>query len=330
MLYAERKDWDLFWMVDPLDGTVEFIKGNGEFTVNIALMADNRPVFGVRCCVPQTDILSDSDLGAFRSCNTEADPEAEYVYAEITAGAEALPLTDCRNRPLKVAVSRSHSDGETARHLEELRKRHPDAEVLQQGSSYKLCLIAEGSVTTIRAPPRPTNGTRRPADPSSPSPAEASIRSTTPPRSGTTRSRWSTPASPAAANGSVTEPRQSPSQPYGDVPSGTSPVSYPGFSHGAALPLQARTDNYRSAASRFRSGEQLPAIAAARNIARRGVQSVEFARLLNNAFDTPRTHVLVLAYLRLDIMSLEYQRQRHSHHEKSDQPDRYQYDYKRI
>ena len=41
MLYAERKDWDLFWMVDPLDGTVEFIKGNGEFTVNIALMADN-------------------------------------------------------------------------------------------------------------------------------------------------------------------------------------------------------------------------------------------------------------------------------------------------
>ena len=92
--------------------------------------------------------FSDSDLGAFRSCNTEADPEAEYVYAEITAGAEALPLTDCRNRPLKVAVSRSHSDGETARHLEELRKRHPDAEVLQQGSSYKLCLIAEVYVRT--------------------------------------------------------------------------------------------------------------------------------------------------------------------------------------
>ena len=147
MLYAERKDWDLFWMVDPLDGTVEFIKGNGEFTVNIALMADNRPVFGV-IYVPYRKRIyfSDSDLGAFRSCNTEADPEAEYVYAEITAGAEALPLTDCRNRPLKVAVSRSHSDGETARHLEELRKRHPDAEVLQQGSSYKLCLIAEGSV----------------------------------------------------------------------------------------------------------------------------------------------------------------------------------------
>ncbi len=139
MLYAERKDWDLFWMVDPLDGTVEFIKGNGEFTVNIALMADNRPVFGV-IYVPYRKRIyfSDSDLGAFRSCNTEADPEAEYVYAEITAGAEALPLT--------VAVSRSHSDGETARHLEELRKRHPDAEVLQQGSSYKLCLIAEGSV----------------------------------------------------------------------------------------------------------------------------------------------------------------------------------------
>ena len=65
------------------------------------------------------------------------------------------------------------------------------------------------------------------------------------------------PASPAAANGSVTEPRQSPSQPYGDVPSGTSRISrfQPRCSR---FPLQARTDNYRSAASRFRSGEQLP------------------------------------------------------------------------
>ena len=295
MLYAERKDWDLFWMVDPLDGTVEFIKGNGEFTVNIALMADNRPVFGV-IYVPYRKRIyfSDSDLGAFRSCNTEADPEAEYVYAEITAGAEALPLTDCRNRPLKVAVSRSHSDGETARHLEELRKRHPDAEVLQQGSSYKLCLIAEGSVDYY---PRTTE-----------------------------TYEWDTAAGEsiiALAGGSI-------------------------YSLDDTAPLRYNKEslvNPRFACSPSASGphRQLPvrrlpfpfgrtasAIAAARNIARRGVQSVEFARLLNNAFDTPRTHVLVLAYLRLDIMSLEYQRQRHSHHEKSDQPDRYQYDYKCI
>ena len=124
MLYAERKDWDLFWMVDPLDGTVEFIKGNGEFTVNIALMADNRPVFGV-IYVPYRKRIyfSDSDLGAFRSCNTEADPRSGIRLCGDYRRSRSAPLTDCRNRPLKVAVSRSHSDGETARHLEELRKK---------------------------------------------------------------------------------------------------------------------------------------------------------------------------------------------------------------
>ena len=147
MLYTERKDWDLFWMVDPLDGTVEFIKGNGEFTVNIALMADNRPVFGV-IYVPYLKRIyfSDPDRGAFRRCDVEADTAAEYDYAEIVSGARQLPLLPHRNRPLQVAVSRSHSDGATDRHLEEVRKSHPDAEVIRQGSSYKLCLVAEGTV----------------------------------------------------------------------------------------------------------------------------------------------------------------------------------------
>lgn len=147
MLYAERKDWDLFWMVDPLDGTVEFIKGNGEFTVNIALMADNRPAFGV-IYVPYKKRIyfSDADLGAFRTGNVDADPEAEYCYADITCGAEPLPVNKCRNTPLRIAVSRSHRNEETARHLEGMMREHPGAQVLEQGSSYKLCLIAEGSV----------------------------------------------------------------------------------------------------------------------------------------------------------------------------------------
>ncbi len=224
MLYAERKDWDLFWMVDPLDGTVEFIKGNGEFTVNIALMADNRPVFGV-IYVPYRKRIYFFRLRPRRLplLQYRGRPRSGIRLCGDYRRSRSAPLTDCRNRPLKVAVSRSHSDGETARHLEELRKRHPDAEVLQQGSSYKLCLIAEGSVDYY---PRTTETYEwdTAAGESIIALAGGSIYSlddTAPP--GTTRSRWSTPASPAAANGSVTEPRQSPSQPYGDVPSGTSP-----------------------------------------------------------------------------------------------------------
>lgn len=146
MLYAERKDWDLFWMVDPLDGTVEFLKGNGEFTVNIALMADNRPAFGV-IYVPYKGIIyfCDEELGAFRA-SVEADGSAEYTYESIIREVEILPVTSGRNIPLKIAVSRSHRNEATDRHLEEVLKNHPGAEIVEQGSSYKLCLLAEGSV----------------------------------------------------------------------------------------------------------------------------------------------------------------------------------------
>lgn len=146
MLYAERKDWDLFWMVDPLDGTVEFLKGNGEFTVNIALMADNRPAFGV-IYVPYKGVVyfSDEDLGAFRA-EVRADKDAEYEYEKIIEDVEILPVTSGRNIPLKIAVSRSHRNEATDHHLDKVLNNHPGAEIVEQGSSYKLCLLAEGSV----------------------------------------------------------------------------------------------------------------------------------------------------------------------------------------
>lgn len=147
MLFAERKDWDLFWMVDPLDGTKEFIKGNGEFTVNIALMVDRKPYCGV-VYVPYKKLMyfSDPDLGSFRACGAEADPEAEFTYDRIIQGVDILPLCTERNRPPKIAISRSHNTEETFRHLEKLKKKYPGAIVIEQGSSYKFCLIAEGTV----------------------------------------------------------------------------------------------------------------------------------------------------------------------------------------
>ncbi len=146
MLYAERKGWDLFWMVDPLDGTKEFIKGNGEFTVNIALMVDNKPCFGV-VYVPYIGKLyfNDPERGAFLLDGVEADIEAEMSYERLFEGARSLPLTAERNSPIRIAMSRSHNTPETFARIESLRRLFPDAEVVEQGSSYKLCLIAEGT-----------------------------------------------------------------------------------------------------------------------------------------------------------------------------------------
>ena len=98
LLYEERRNWDLFWMVDPLDGTKEFIKGNGEFTVNIALMYNNRPEIGV-IYVPYIHKMyfAIRGVGSFRKTEVLPDPESEKSLAEILEGREPLPLVEAAN-----------------------------------------------------------------------------------------------------------------------------------------------------------------------------------------------------------------------------------------
>lgn len=148
LLYEERKAWDLFWLVDPLDGTVEFLKGNGEFTVNIALMVDNIPALGV-IYVPykQELFFNDPALGAFKRVGVVAKEDVEWVYDDLFVDAVKLPgVVRGENSPLRVAISRSHNTPETFEHIDTLRAKYPNLEVVEQGSSYKFCLIAEGSV----------------------------------------------------------------------------------------------------------------------------------------------------------------------------------------
>ena len=131
--YDERKEWGRFWLVDPLDGTKEFIKRNGEFTVNIALVENGVPIMGV-IYVPVEDILYiGSEEGAFK-------------YEAYTAGnsrKEALPLLK-GNRSYTLVGSRSHMSAETELFFEEKKKEHGSVEVLAVGSSLKLCMVAEG------------------------------------------------------------------------------------------------------------------------------------------------------------------------------------------
>jgi 3'(2'), 5'-bisphosphate nucleotidase len=130
--FSVRKDWEWCWVVDPLDGTKEFIKKNGEFTVNIALVHNNEPVAGV-VYVPAQDKMFYAVKG-------------EGAYLESVHGA-GLPL---HVRPLaqdgilKVVGSRSHNSPEVDAYVDTLRAKYPNVEFVAAGSSLKFCLLAEG------------------------------------------------------------------------------------------------------------------------------------------------------------------------------------------
>lgn len=145
--YDERRNWELFWLVDPLDGTVEFLKGNNEFTVNIALMENNVCV-GAVIYVPYFAkmYVAGCGAGSYLKEGVAPDAAADYTYEQIVADWRRLPLFDGSRERQRVAVSRSHQTPETHEHIEELRRRWPNLEVVEQGSSYKFCLLAEGTV----------------------------------------------------------------------------------------------------------------------------------------------------------------------------------------
>lgn len=143
--YEERKNWKQFWLVDPLDGTKEFIKRNGEFTVNIALIEKNSPVMGV-IFIPEKDILYFATMkdGSYRMDNVDKEAVSEMSYMDFIKGSKKLPLEESRNR-YRVVGSRSHMSKETIEFIENLKKEHKDIEIVAIGSSLKLCLVAEGS-----------------------------------------------------------------------------------------------------------------------------------------------------------------------------------------
>ena len=147
MHYEERCNWELFWLVDPLDGTREFIAGNNEFTINIALMENNVCAAAV-IYVPYLHKIyfADRGFGSYVRDGVEPSADAAYTFDEIKQGARLLPLVAERHAHPLIAISRSHNTPETFAHVEALRRRYPDAQVIEQGSSYKFCLLAEGRV----------------------------------------------------------------------------------------------------------------------------------------------------------------------------------------
>jgi 3'(2'), 5'-bisphosphate nucleotidase len=128
--WATRKQWERYWLVDPLDGTKEFIKKNGEFTVNIALIENGKPTLGV----VYAPVLSTTYVGI--------NQQAKTAYKLVDDEKSSLsPAAHQKGESWKIVGSRSHQSPA----IEELiASLDEDAELVPMGSSLKLCLVADG------------------------------------------------------------------------------------------------------------------------------------------------------------------------------------------
>jgi 3'(2'), 5'-bisphosphate nucleotidase len=126
--FAERRRWDSYWLVDPLDGTKEFINRNGDFTVNIALIQHGAPVVGVVYVpVERTAYYGSVGVGAFRR--------------NANGVEQAIHVQDSSSDPVRVVASRSHRGELLDGYLAKLGAH----EIVSRGSSLKFCLVAEGA-----------------------------------------------------------------------------------------------------------------------------------------------------------------------------------------
>ncbi len=142
--YEERKSWERFWLVDPLDGTKEFIKRNGEFTVNVALIDGTEPVFGL-IYVPVTGKLyyALKDYGSYMVSLTTLEV-IPTTFNEIIAISKKLPIEHSPAGEFTVVASRSHLSPKTEAYINAQKSKHPIVNIVSAGSSLKFCLVAEG------------------------------------------------------------------------------------------------------------------------------------------------------------------------------------------
>ena len=138
--YDNRKDWKQLWIVDPIDGTKEFIKRNGEFTVNIALIENQKTAIGV-IFVPVLGELyfSTKEIGSFK-VTIDLD---NYDITTFLSIGEKLPI-ERNDKIFTIVASRSHMSPETESYVAKMRDKHGEVNLISKGSSLKLCMVAEG------------------------------------------------------------------------------------------------------------------------------------------------------------------------------------------
>ena len=140
--YNKRKQWQTYWIVDPVDGTKEFIKRNGEFTVNIALVHCGKPLLGV-IYVPATKVLYAADISdntCFKSILNRHDSSTAQVLSNSTPLGQNFKNTE----EIRIVGSRSHMNKETQDFIQTIEKTGKKVAIVSKGSSLKFCLVAEG------------------------------------------------------------------------------------------------------------------------------------------------------------------------------------------
>ncbi len=143
--YRQRKNWPWLWIVDPLDGTKEFVKKNGEFTINIALVHEQQPVLGV-IFVPVFHVLyfAAEGLGSYRLAVEKFGDIAECSIEDMVSRSRKLQTGMPPDQPYTVVGSRSHATPELEAFVEGKRREHGAVNFISAGSSLKFCQVAEG------------------------------------------------------------------------------------------------------------------------------------------------------------------------------------------
>ncbi len=138
--YEERKNWEVYWLVDPLDGTKEFIKKNGEFTVNIALIENGVPTRGIVYVPVQDTLYLGLESGAWKATACRGKSVEDLMHSAVACHVSGEP-----GDPLRIVASKSHCNDETRGFIADLAGKHGDPELVSRGSSLKLCMVAEGT-----------------------------------------------------------------------------------------------------------------------------------------------------------------------------------------
>ena len=142
--FEDRSTWEYFWMVDPLDGTKEFVKRNGEFTINVALIHQQKVIGGVVFA----PVLKDLYLGSVETPSVKieniSEKESSSSLDELLLKAIVLPEVD-EKKKFTVVASKSHMTSETEDFINDLKKTHSEISILSKGSSLKICMVGEGA-----------------------------------------------------------------------------------------------------------------------------------------------------------------------------------------
>ena len=141
--YVVRKQWTQCWIVDPVDGTKEFIKRNGEFTVNIALVKHGNPILGV-IYVPAEKVIYYADVLEGEAFKAKLDSHDTPIEKVLEKGSGLQPKKGDSN-PIEIVGSRSHMNQETLDFIDGLKQIGKEVEIVSRGSSLKFCLVAEGN-----------------------------------------------------------------------------------------------------------------------------------------------------------------------------------------